>query len=207
VPESEPCYESRVMSQFHFDPETYEALMAEEVPGYERLQEQVAAATRGRPATRILDLGTGTGVTARRVLTAHTDAHLVGIDASARMLAVARETLPAGSDLMVSRLEDPLPAGPFDLVVSALAVHHLDGRGKRDLFRRLAEVMAPGARLVLGDVIVPDDPADVVTPIDGDHDRPSKVAEQLTWLREAGFTPAAFWLEGDLAVLTGDLIH
>lgn len=195
------------MSQFHFDPETYEALMAEEVPGYEQLQEQVAAATRGRPATRILDLGTGTGVTARRVLSAHPNAHLVGIDASARMLAVARETLPAGSDLMVSRLEDPLPAGPFDLVVSALAVHHLDGSGKQDLFRRLADVMAPGARLVLGDVVVPDDPADVVTPIDGDHDRPSTAAEQLIWLTEAGFTPAAFWLQGDLAVLTGDLIH
>jgi len=42
------------------------------------------------------------------------------------MLAHARRVL-ARADLRVSRLEDELPPGPFDLVVSALAVHHLDG--------------------------------------------------------------------------------
>jgi tRNA (cmo5U34)-methyltransferase len=38
----------------------------------------------------------------------------------------------------VSRLEDALPVGNIDLVVSALAVHHLDGAGKADLFARIA---------------------------------------------------------------------
>jgi hypothetical protein len=38
------------------------------------------------------------------------------------------------ADLRVSRLQDPLPEGNFDLVVSALAVHHLDGAGKVDPF-------------------------------------------------------------------------
>jgi SAM-dependent methyltransferase len=67
--------------------------------------------------------------------------------------------------LRVNRLEDPLPEGTFDLVVAALAVHHLDGAGKADLFARVAARLRPGGRFVLGDVVVREDPADVVTPI------------------------------------------
>jgi tRNA (cmo5U34)-methyltransferase len=127
---------------------------------------------------------------------------LVGLDASAAMLARARERLGA-ADLRVARLEDPLPAGPFDLVFSALAVHHLDGEGKAGLFARVAGVLADGWRFVLGDLVVPEDPADVVTPIDGEIDRPSSVAEQLGWLEEAGLAAALTWIERDLAVLVG----
>ena len=86
-----------------------------------------------------------------------------------------------------ARLEDPLPAGPFDLVFSVLAVHHLDGPAKADLFRRVAAVLEPGGRFVLADVVVPDDPADAVTPLSPGYDLPSRADEQLAWLREAGF--------------------
>jgi SAM-dependent methyltransferase len=82
----------------------------------------------------------------------------------------------------VGRLEDRLPDGSFDLVVSALAVHHLDAAAKADLFVRVADQLRPGGRFVLGDVVVPDDPADAVTPIDGWYDKPSTVADQLRWL-------------------------
>jgi tRNA (cmo5U34)-methyltransferase len=189
------------MSQFHFDPDTYLQLMAEEVPGYERLQ--AAVAEQVVPASRVLELGTGTGETARRVLPRIPGAAWVGIDASAAMLAHARAALP-DADLRVARLEDPLPDGPFGLVVSALAVHHLDGPGKADLFARLARVVAPGGSFVLGDVVVPEDPGDVVTPIDGVYDQPSRVDEQLAWLAAAGFEPRVAWQERDLAVMVAE---
>ena len=191
------------MSQFHFDPDTYLELMAEEVPAYDRLQATVAEATRGIDAVRILELGIGTGETARRVLRLHPGAHVVGIDASAKMLARARLALPA-ADLRVARLEDALPAGPFDLVVSALAVHHLDAAGKVDLFDRVGTSLRPGGRFVMGDVIVPDDPADVVTPIDGEYDTPSRVGEQMRWLADAGLAPRLVWADRDLAVVAAD---
>jgi len=120
-------------------------------------------------------------MTALGVLSVHPDAQVVGIDESADMLAYARQALPAGADLRVARIEDPLLEGPFDLVVSALAVHHLDGEGKADLFARVARVLAPGGQFVLGDVVVPDDPGDVVTPIDGEYDTPSRAADQVGW--------------------------
>lgn len=193
------------MPQYHFHPETYVAMMAEEVPAYDRLQAEVAAAAGREGVACILDLGTGTGVTANRVLGVHPHARFVGLDESAEMLAAARRVLPAEADLRVARLQDPLPPGPFDLVVSALAVHHLDAAGKADLFQRVAHVLRPTGRFVLGDVIIPDDPSDIVTPIDGVYDQPSTVADQLAWLQAAGFTTTVAWLERDLTVLIGDL--
>jgi tRNA (cmo5U34)-methyltransferase len=38
----------------------------------------------------------------------------------------------------------------------------------------VAGVLAPGGRFVFGDVVVPEDPADVVTPIDGVYDTPTR---------------------------------
>lgn len=189
-----------------WDPDGYLALMAEEVPGYAELQERLVRATTYTAPSEILELGTGTGETACRILAAHPGARLHGIDSSAEMLAAARRALPAGAvTLTETRLEDPLPGGPFDLVVSALAVHHLPGQAKADLFARVAAVLAPGGRFVLGDLIVPEDPADVRTEIDGVYDVPSTLAEQLDWLREAGLRADVAWLDRDLAVLVGEL--
>ena len=192
------------MAQFHFDPDSYLELMAEEVPDYARLQEEAAPATVELASVRrVLDLGTGTGETARRVLARHPDAALVGVDASEAMLSRARDVLP-DADLRVARLEDSLPAGPFDLAVSALAVHHLPGAAKAELFGRIADALRAGGRFVLADVVVPDDPADAITPIDGVHDVPSRVDEQLEWLLAAGLRPAVAWSFRDLAVLIAD---
>ncbi|MEA2273157.1 MAG: hypothetical protein QOI98_1865 [Solirubrobacteraceae bacterium] len=191
------------VAQFHWDPDSYLALMRAEVPEYERLQDETVAAT-GSEVQRVLELGTGTGETTRRILKRHPAAVMVGIDASSEMLDHARVTLPDNrADLRVARLQDPLPHGPFDVVVSVLTVHHLNGAGKAELFDRVARQLAPGGRFVLGDVVVPQDPADAVTLIDGDYDTPSSVAEQLAWLTAAGLPGQLVWAHRDLAVLVG----
>ena len=193
------------MSDFEWDPETYLALMAEEIPDYPRLQTEVAAAAATGAPRSILDLGVGSGLTAQRVLEALPEAELLGIDASSEMLSAAESTLdPERTRLQLGRLEESLPKGPFDLVMSTLSVHHLDGPGKADLFARIAEVLDSGGRFVLGDLIVPADPADVVTPIDWIDDTPSSLDEQLTWLAEAGLTTHVHWQHRDLAVVVAE---
>jgi tRNA (cmo5U34)-methyltransferase len=184
------------MSDFEWNPETYLAQMLAEIPGYEELQTAAAAATAGLEPSTVLELGTGTGETARRVLAQHPDARWTGIDASAAMLARARERLP-DADLHLARLEDPLPSGPFDLVVSVLAVHHLAGDAKRDLFTRIAQV---SDNFVLGDVVVPEHPNDATIEIDWEYDLPSSVGDQLEWLQAAGFDANATYVRPDLAV-------
>jgi tRNA (cmo5U34)-methyltransferase len=189
-----------LVAEVEWDPNGYLDSILAEIPDYRRLQDEVAAATTDLNVERVLELGTGTGETAKRVLAIHPHARWTGIDASAAMLERARETLPE-AELLQARLEDPLPAGPFDLVVSVLAVHHLPAAAKRDLFRRVADVLRPGCRFVLGDVVVPEDPADRRIPIDGVVDVPDRLDDQLRWLREIGFAAAATWAQLDLAVV------
>jgi len=188
------------VSDWQWDPDTYLETMAEEIPGYAELEEAVVEATSGLEARDVLELGVGTGETALRVLAAHRQARWTGIDASEPMLARARERLP-DADLRLARLEDPLPQGPFDLVVSALAVHHLDGEGKRDLFARVARVLRPGGAFVLGDLVIPEREEDAVIEVDWEMDLPDRVDDQLAWLRDAGLEPELLWTLRDLAVV------
>jgi tRNA (cmo5U34)-methyltransferase len=187
------------VTQWEWDPATYLQDLLQEVPSYLELQQQVVAATSGLGADTILELGIGTGETARRVHELHPGARLTAIDSSAEMLGRAREVV--AGDLRLARLQDPLPDGPFDLVVSALAIHHLDSAEKQDLFRRIAEVLRPGGSFVLGDLVVPDSETDVVTQVDWDYDLPDRLDDQLDWLRAANLDPETRWSYKDLAVV------
>lgn len=190
--------------QFHFRPETYEADIRREVPTYDRLQQKLVDAS-GSGARSILELGSGTGVTSELLLERHPGARLVGIDVSPEMLDAARARLPANRvDLRVGRIEEPLPAGPFDLVASVLAVHHLDPGQKEGLFERVRAVLDAGGRFVLADVVVPDDPAQARVPLTPGFDKPSRVSDQLRWLMAAGLEPRVIWEQGDLAVIAAD---
>jgi tRNA (cmo5U34)-methyltransferase len=196
------------VTDYVFEPEGYRGRIREEVWGYDELQERVAQATLGLEAHRILDLGVGTGEAARRVLALHPAARLTGTDVSPAMLEQARAELPTDrvDELVVSRLEDALPAGPFDLVVSVLAVHHLDSEAKADLFRRVAAVLRRGGRFVLGDAVVPDSPEDAVISLTEGFDLPDPVDAQVAWLRDAGLAARAEWADRDLAVLVAELL-
>ena len=114
----------------------------------------------------------------------------------------ARAALPQDRvDVRVGRLEDPLPKGRFDLVVSALAVHHLPAAGKADLFTRIASALPPGGVFVLGDVVVPENAEDQVTPLEDGFDLPDRVDDQVRWLEDAQLDPTVVWAERDLAVI------
>jgi tRNA (cmo5U34)-methyltransferase len=192
------------MSQYHFRPDDYLDMIRADVGRFDELQDAVAEATRGVAARTILELGTGTGETARRVLELQPEAEFVGLDESDSMLDEARRVLPASADLRHSRVQDPLPAGPFDLVFSCLTVHHLDGAEKAELFRRVSQVLRPKGRFVLADVVVPERSEDAVTPLTEGFDLPDPVADQLEWLTAAGFEPRVTWAWKDLAVIRAD---
>jgi tRNA (cmo5U34)-methyltransferase len=194
------------LSQNHFQPEVYPEFVRRQVPKYEELEDAVADSTQPVNATRILDLGAGTGETARRVLERHPDARVVLVDSSPEMLEAARESLAEQrvERIVVRRLEDPLPDGPFDLVVSALAIHHLESADKRLLFQRVAAALRPGGRFVLADVVLTDDLETAAPHASSHFDRPDRLDDQLAWLAEAGLEPCVVWSSRDLAVVAGD---
>jgi tRNA (cmo5U34)-methyltransferase len=109
-----------------------------------------------------------------------------------------------GADLRIGRLQDALPDGRFDTVVSALAVHHLPATHKADLFRRIAATLRLSGRFVLGDVVVPEYPNEAVTALEPGVDLPDTLADQLQWLSDAGLSPHVTWSADDLVVVAAD---
>lgn len=185
-----------------WDPHTYPDTIRAEVHDYDTLQEKIVEATSGLAPLSILELGVGAGETAKRTLEMHPGAHLVGIDSSPEMLSAAATTLPRGRvTLLQQDLSSPLPEQEFDLVISALAIHHLQGDGKAKLFREVREHLVPGGTFVMGDVVIPEDPSDAVIENEPGYDFPDSIEDQRRWMAGAGLSAEVVWVRGDLAVL------
>jgi tRNA (cmo5U34)-methyltransferase len=143
------------MGQFDWKPEVYLERIRAEIPGYDNLQDQAMAAIPF-PPERVLELGMGTGETTRRLIEAHPDAWVVGLDASPDMVFRARQTY---DDVQLARMEDPLPDGPWDLVISVLSVNQLDDEQRQNLCR---QVKGQARSLVIGDVFTEKQLTDLV---------------------------------------------
>ena len=123
------------MERFDWTPEVYLERIRSQVPRYDELQEQAIGAVPF-PPERVLELGMGTGETTRRLIEAYPDAWVVGLDASPDMVFRARQTY---DDVQLARMEDPLPDGPWDLVISVLSIGDLDEGQLQALCRRVKE--------------------------------------------------------------------
>lgn len=174
------------MGQFNWTPETYLELIRSEVPRYDELQEAAVAAIPSAPE-RVLELGIGTGETTRRLIEAHPDAWVIGLDSSPDMVFRAREDY---DEVQLARIEDPLPDGPWDLVIGVLTIHHLNAEQKQNLFRRVRE---QSRALVIGDIVK----ADVqVAPIEPGYDFPETAEDLAEWCGGE-----VVWRADDLAVV------
>lgn len=160
------------MGQFDWKPDVYLKRIRAEIPGYDELQNQAVAAIPF-PPERVLELGMGTGETTRRLIEAHPDAWVVGLDASPDMVFRARQSY---DDVQLARIEDPLPDGPWDLVISVLSVNQLNDEQKQALFRRVKD---HARSLVIGDVFVGEQLANLASWSEGE----------------------VIWQQGDLAVV------
>jgi tRNA (cmo5U34)-methyltransferase len=186
--------------------------LSREIPHRQIAEEMLLAALPER-VERCIDLGTGDGRLLALVRTRFPDAEVVGLDSSAAMLDRAKERFRDGPkvELRDHDLRAPL-SGPksAEVVVSGLAIHHLEDRRKRELFDEVHDLLAPGGVFANLDLVCPasarlherflreigrveDDPADRVAGLD----------EQLVWLREIGFAEVDChfkWLEMALMV-------
>jgi len=133
------------MGQFDWTPDEYLERIRARIPRYDELQEKAVAAVPFPPA-RVLELGMGTGETTRRLIEAFPDAWVIGLDSSPDMVFRARQSY---DDVQLARMEDPLPDGPWDLVISVLSVSDLDDAQQLSLFRRVKD---HSRSLVIGDV-------------------------------------------------------
>jgi len=149
------------MTQFDWKPEIYLERIRAEIPGYDELQDQAVAAIPFAPQ-RVLELGMGTGETTRRLIETHPDAWVIGLDSSPDMVFRARREY---DDVQLARMEDPLPDGPWDLVISVLSVNQLNDEQRRNLCR---QVKGQARSLIIGDVFTGNQLQDLASWSDGE---------------------------------------
>jgi tRNA (cmo5U34)-methyltransferase len=194
----------------------YTALRRRLVPAFDVFYGAAIAAIgcrHGGPVARVLDVGAGTGLMAAAVADAYPDARFELLDGSVEMLAEAQERLGQRvTRVHVQDMAASLPDGPFDAVVSALAIHHLEDDQKRVLFGRVHDLLRPGGVFVNAEQVAAPTPeladlyrkawaqmcrdlgasdAEIADALERRrHDRCADVESQLAWLRECGFSTA-----------------
>jgi tRNA (cmo5U34)-methyltransferase len=168
---------------------------------------------------RVLDLGAGTGLLSAVVAARYPRALLTLIDLSPAMLRIAEQRFAdsAGARTtfqVMNYCEKPLK-GTYDLVISALSIHHLEDTAKIDLFEKIYTILEPGgmfinADLVLGENAVAEkicyhtwlskvrekgiqEEALNAALERTKEDRLSPLSSQMEWLKEAGFIDVANW--------------
>jgi tRNA (cmo5U34)-methyltransferase len=167
---------------------------------------------------RVLDLGTGYGRLLTWVKLKNPKAEGIALDFSEPMLKLARKRFAKDKRVKVVKhnLNLPLPTstlGCFDLIVSGLAIHHVNHKRKRQLYQEIFNLLNPnGLFCNLEHVASPTTTlhnqflaAVGLTP---ETDDPSNklldVETQLQWLREIGFQDVdCLWKWREIALLVG----
>lgn len=188
----------------------YDALRRKFIPCFDDFYGTAVDLIEGEP-TSAVDLGAGTGLLAGFIRSRFPRTRLLLVDGAEAMLERARERFrdDPNVDFRVGDYRSVDFGGPHDAIVSALSIHHLEHEAKRDLFRRIRGALKPGGRFINADQA--SGSTEAVTRRDREmwerqiraagitkaqwaeaverqkHDRFAPLADQLAWLREAGF--------------------
>jgi tRNA (cmo5U34)-methyltransferase len=162
---------------------------------------------------RVLDLGAGTGLFSQHVLQEYPNATFVLTDVAAKMLGVAEQRFAdhAGRfEFVVEDYRNLQTSADFDLIISSLSIHHLSDEEKRRLSQQVYTALREGGAFVNVDQIkgetaylqnlywelwlrhvqasdAPEEQIRQSIERRTTYDQDALLADQLCWLREAGF--------------------
>jgi tRNA (cmo5U34)-methyltransferase len=175
----------------------------------------------------LLELGTGTGNLAAKLLARFPNLEYSGLDYSEKMLNVARSKLEKANTHVSLKTGDLIDLDydkQFDCVVSCLAIHHLTDEEKKKVFRRIFSLLRRPGFFINGDPVK--STIEYIRKYDRQRwldwmrtkglteseimerqqsktklDKNSGLEEQMEWLKEAGFCNAeTVWKHFDKAI-------
>lgn len=194
-----------------WNPSTYDSERRRLIPCFDEFYGTVGELiARMSPSPRILDLGAGTGILSAAIIDRVPTARLHLLDASSDMLQQASKRLSGREfQVTVQPLDADIPAGPYDAIVSALAIHHLDDDAKRRLYTRILAALTTGGLFINAEQVLGGssrlrtlfeavhlDRARALGSSDAEitgaihrmsYDQCSTADDQIRWLKEIGF--------------------
>lgn len=216
-----------VAAHLGIKPGEYDKSIATLIPHYSELLDAAAEAVDivARNAPAVVDLGTGSGTLAHRILKVRPKARMIGIDQDPSMLELASKRLRGNIQTIEENFE-AIHIPRCDVVTASFALHHVaTGRRKSALYKRCFTSLRPGGMLVSADCYLAGSARVRQRHRETwlDHLRrnyTSRKAEKFlrTWakedvyftldreielLKEAGFSVEVTWRKDSFAVLVG----
>ncbi|MDD1675206.1 MAG: class I SAM-dependent methyltransferase [Methanomicrobiales archaeon] len=161
----------------------------------------------------VLDIGAGTGLLSDLILQRYPRAMITLLDISEKMLEVAERRFSGKNNVryLIADYRKESLGGRYDLICSALSIHHLSHEEKKELFERVFDGLNLGGMFINADQAkgesewmhrlnmqywdefvfrggLPQEEAEAVLARRDTYDRMAKLSTQLEWLRGAGFS-------------------
>ncbi|MCB1175784.1 MAG: methyltransferase domain-containing protein [Leptospiraceae bacterium] len=208
----------QVSESFRQNADQYDAQRRKLLPCFDDFYgTAVALARPDQPNVRVLELGAGTGLFSAMLLQAWPGMALTLVDNTAAMLVQAQTRLQAWPVELITADYDQIPSalnrewlGQWDMVLSALSIHHLTDERKAHLFQQVHNWLCPGGRFINADQISGASPKlerrywshwlDAIRSTDLSEtaiqdclerralDRTATLMDQMNWLQAAGFS-------------------
>jgi len=169
---------------------------------------------------KVLDLGAGTGLFSSFVTNLYPNAEFTFFDISDKMLEMARKRFSEANVkvkyVIKDYIKEPFDEN-FDLIISALSIHHLTGGEKEKLFRKLYLCLNNNGIFINADQVLGETPY-----IDGIYksvwlqqiknngvttdelssalermkeDKMSSLSDQIKWMKAAKFSEVNCWYQ------------
>jgi tRNA (cmo5U34)-methyltransferase len=217
----------------HFENEykQYDEIVRKLIPKYEEMHQLVVDLVNFPKESRldILDLGSGTGQTALKILKKFPNAKIDGIDISNNMIEQSKIRLKNYLDRIKFKEEDIIDSKfikKYDAVVSVLCIHHLNSKQKQEFFKKIFETLDKEGIFIIGDIIkfdteketkekekewknylvskLGEEKAEFWFDNYKEEDLPDSINNQLKWLRNVGFKETkCLWRHMNYAVFYG----
>jgi tRNA (cmo5U34)-methyltransferase len=174
-----------------------------------RVSVSVASANVENP--EILDIGAGTGLLSAFLMERYPEASFTLIDISEKMLDVAKDRFRGNSNVkyIVADYSKYQFAEKYDMVVSALSIHHLKDEEKKEIYKKSYSLLKQNGILINADQVygetlfienlnkkiwrqyIEDSGLPEEEILAGYEriklDKESTLHQQMNWLKEAGF--------------------
>ena len=201
----------------HFETEAFEfdSQIIKIIPYYEQMITALIDSVQFEPfaAIRIIDLGCGTGTVAKRLGDKFPNSTIVCLDIASKMIEIAKYKMSGrkNTEFIVGDFSKIEFKEPFDVVVSSLALHHIQtDEEKKEFYTKIYKVLTNSGQFLNADVVLATTdyqqninmnrwidymnksvPMDEIQqrwlPAHKTEDRPSILMKQLKWLDEIGF--------------------
>lgn len=141
-----------IKEQFNFVAQEYDANRKKFISCFDDYYENTTKfiVSNIKKPKRVLDLGAGTGLLSYFWYQQCSQAEYVLVDIADEMLNVARKRFDGIDSISYQVLDysKELPSGDFDVITSALSIHHLENEDKQKLFAQIYDKLPSGGLFV-----------------------------------------------------------